>query len=373
MTASSLFARARARLFKADRLFLAVVVAPTTAAVLYFGLIASDVYVSESHFVVRSPEKQTSIGFGAMLSGVAGFSKSLDDTHSVHDFMLSRDAMTEINRSVDLRRAYSSGDLFSRFNPLGFSGTNEDLFRHYQGVVAVELNNSSSISVLSVSAYSPEQAKAINARLLALGEDLINTLNDRGRLDLVRFAEDEVAQAEKRSTEAAAVLSEYRSRQGVIDPEQQSGIQLQQISKMQDELISVRTRLSQIEGLSPDNPQIPSLQSRIQSLQSEIKSETAKVAGTGPSLSKKAVEYQRLALEREFAAKQLASAMASLEQARNDALKKRLYLERIVQPSLPDQAIQPRRLRGILATLLTALLAYAILSMLLAGVREHKD
>lgn len=41
---------------KVNRLFLACVVAPTLLSSVYYGLIASDVYVSESRFVVRAPE-----------------------------------------------------------------------------------------------------------------------------------------------------------------------------------------------------------------------------------------------------------------------------------------------------------------------------
>ena len=65
--------------------------------------------------------------------------------------------------------------------------------------------------------------------------------------------------------------------------------------------------------------------------------------------------------------------MTSLQDARNEARRKQAYVERIVQPNLPDEAAEPRRLRGILATLIVGLIAYAIASMLLAGIREHKD
>ena len=63
--------------------------------------------------------------------------------------------------------------------------------------------------------------------------------------------------------------------------------------------------------------------------------------------------------------------MNSLEEARNEARRKQAYVERIVQPSLPDEAQEPRRLRGIFATFVLGLIAWAILTMLLAGIREH--
>jgi capsular polysaccharide transport system permease protein len=108
-------------------------------------------------------------------------------------------------------------------------------------------------------------------------------------------------------------------------------------------------------------------------LQMEIEGENNKVAGGERSLANKAAEYQRLQLERDFADKQLASTMATLEQARNDAVRKQLYLERIVQPSKPDKAMEPRRIRGVIATLLLGLVAWGVLTMLIAGVKEHQD
>ena len=356
-----------------NSLFKLTVLLPTAIALIYFGLIASDQYVSESHFVVRSPEKQPPMGFGAVLSSVAGFSKSLDDTYSIHDYIRSRDAMLEIDKAIDLRSAYGSSDWFGRFDPIGLDDSNEALHRYYQKKVSVELDSTSSISVLTVRAYSAEDAVRINEGLLVQGEWLVNRLNDRGRRDLITFSEAEVAKAEMKAKAAARKLSDYRTLKGVVDPEKQSSIQLQQISKMQDELIATRTQLAQIQSLSPDSPQIPALRTRIDSLDSEIRMESGKVAGGNTSLARKAAEYQRLALEREFADKQLASAMASLEQARNDAQRKQLYLERIVQPSKPDVAVEPKRLRGIFSTLILGLVVYGILSMLLAGVREHKD
>jgi capsular polysaccharide transport system permease protein len=361
------------KLRRTDKLFKLTVLAPTAVALLYFGLIASDQYVSESHFVVRSPEKQTPMGFGAVLSSVAGFSKSLDDTYSVHDYIRSRDAMADVNAVIDLRKAYGSADWFGRFNPIGLDGSNEALHRYYQKKISVELDSTSSISVLTVRAYSADEALRINENLLRQGEKLVNQLNDRGRRDLIQFAQSEVTNAEGKAKLAAKAISDYRTLKGVLDPEKQSSIQLQQISKMQDELIATRTQLAQIESLSPENPQIPALRTRIASIETEIKNETNKVAGGNVSLARKAGEYQRLALEREFADKQLASAMASLEQARNDAQRKQLYLERTVQPSKPDVAVEPKRLRGIFSTLILGLVAYGILSMLLAGVREHQD
>ena len=372
--ASSWRGALKKRLSRINRLFLLTVVVPTVLATLYFGLIASDVYVSESRFVVRSPDKQMGSGLGALLKG-AGFSRAQDDSYTVHDYVLSRDALKEINDKLGVGKAFSSSqvDLFSRFGGLDFDLSFEALHRYYQKKVEMLQDSASSISTLTVRAYTAQDAVGINQKLLELSEALVNRMNERGRQDLIRSAALEVSTAEAKAKAAGLALSAYRTAKGVVDPERQATAQLQQIAKLQDELIATKTQLAQLKAFTPQNPQIPSMQLRAKTLQGEMDIETGKVTGNGRSLSNKAADYQRLALEREFADKQLGSAMASLELARNEAQRKQVYIERIVQPSLPDLAMEPRRLRSILATFVLGLVAWGILSMLLAGVREHQD
>ena len=362
------------RLSRINRLFLLTVVVPTVLAGIYFGLIASDVYVSESRFVVRSPDKQMGSGLGALLKG-AGFSRAQDDSYTVHDYVLSRDALKEINDKLGVGKAFSSSqvDLFSRFGGLDFDLSFEALHRYYQKKVEMLQDSASSISTLTVRAYTAQDAVGINQKLLELSEALVNRMNERGRQDLIRSAALEVSNAETKAKAAGLALSAYRTAKGVVDPERQATAQLQQVAKLQDELIATKTQLAQLKAFTPQNPQIPAMQLRAKTLQGEMDIETGKVTGDGRSLSNKAADYQRLALEREFADKQLGSAMASLELARNEAQRKQVYIERIVQPSLPDLAMEPRRLRSILATFVLGLVAWGILSMLLAGVREHQD
>jgi len=357
-----------------NRLFLLTVVAPTVLAILYFGLMASDVYVSESRIVVRSPDRQVATGLGALLKG-AGFSRAQDDSYTVRDYVLSRDALKEIDDTLSVGKSFASDsvDRVSRFGGLDFDTSFEALHRYYQKKVDIQQDSASSITTLTVRAYAAQDAQNINQKLLELSEGLVNRLNERGRQDLISSAASEVAEAEAKSKSAALALSTYRNAKGVVDPERQATVQLQQVAKLQDELIATKTQLAQLKAFTPQNPQIPALQTRASTLQAEMAAETTKVTGGELSLANKAAEYQRLALEREFADKQLASALASLEQARSEAQRKQVYIERIAQPSLPDVALEPRRLRSILATFVLGLVAWGILSMLLAGVREHQD
>ncbi len=360
------------RSWQLHRLFWVSVVFPTFLSILYFGFIAADVYISESRFVVRSPDRQTASPLGMLLKG-SGFTRAQDDSYSVQDFILSRDALNALNKKIELRAVFVKGDLFSRFPGPDWDDSFENMHRYYQKVVGVQLDPLSSIGTLSVRAFSAQDAQTINAQLLEKAEELVNKLNERGRMDMIRFAAQEVAFAETKAKKAALALAEYRNQKGVIDPEKQTAIPLQQIAKLQDEYIASKAQLAQLQIAARDNPQIPLLKKRVQMLGEEIAAEGQKITGGGRSLASKAVEFHRLALEKEFADKQLASALASLEQARNEAQRQQLYLERIAQPSLPDAAMEPRRLRGILAVFLLGLITWGVLSMLIAGIKEHQD
>jgi capsular polysaccharide transport system permease protein len=361
------------RLLGWNWLFLATVVLPTGAAALYFGALASDVYISESRFVVRSPAVAPSSGLGGVLQGV-GLARSSDDALAVHDYVLSRDALRQLEANMGLSRSFGAHevDRLSRFAGIDPDDSFEALHRYYQRRVSIAVDGVSAISVLRTSAFSAQEALRMNQQLLEAGERLVNQLNERSRQDTLRQAAEELAQAEKRSRAAAAAIAQFRSDKAVFDPDRQSALQLQLISKLQDELIAARTQLAQVQELTRDNPQIQPLQRRIETLQREIAAETAKVIGPAQSLSGKSASFGLLETDRMLADKQLAAALVYLEQARREALRKQLYLERIVEPSLPDSAVEPRRLRGVAATFVLGLMAWGILSLLLAGVREHR-
>jgi capsular polysaccharide transport system permease protein len=357
-----------------NAVFYITVLIPTLLAVVYFGLIASDVYISESRFVVRSSQRQSQVGLGALLQST-GFSRSQDDTYAVHDFVLSRDALRELASRMDLTKALQPDaiDFPDRFPLFGLDDSFEAFYKHYKKYVSIEYDTTSSISTLYVRAYSAADAQKINDILLGMGERLVNAMNDRSRQDLIGVAQKEVASAEERLKAASLALSGFRSKQALFDPDRQSLLQLQSVAKLQDELISLEGQLAQLRQLSPDNPQIAALRGRIELMKKTIASESAKVAGPDRSFSSKSARFDRLLLDKTFADRQLASAFASLETARNDAQRQQLYLERLVKSNLPDKAGEPRRIRSIFTVFIVGLMLWGVVSLVVASIKEHSN
>ena len=354
-------------------LFLLAVVLPTILAVVYFGFLASNVYISESRFVVRSPTRTNISPLGAVLSG-SSFGGASEEATAVGEYLISRRALYETDRDGLLSRAYGAANIgwIDRFG--GWRGTSrEDLYDYFLDRVEVDNETSAQVTRLTVRAFKPEDAQAINTRLLQQAEALVNRLATRARSDSIEIAQTEVDEAQADARIAAVKLATLRNSAGIIDPEQQAAIQLQMISKLQDELISARTQMQQLRVNAPQASQIAFLRSQISSLENEIAAQTALVTGGNRSYSNAAVRFQELQLENELAAGQLEIALASLKEAQTEARRKLAYVERISDPSLPDDHAQPRRLRGILATLLLGLIAWGVLSTLIVGIREHRD
>lgn len=356
-------------------LFWGVVVLPTVISAVYFGAMASDRYTSESSFIVRSPSGQAALsGVGAVLQNV-GFSRSQDDTYTLQEYLKSRTALGELSKKMPVRKFYEEqGDIISRFNGLGFEDSNEAFYQYYRDKVGIRFDPVTGVTVLSVASFDAGQSQQMNAQLLKQGEALINQLNTRARRDTLQYAEDAVAKAEERVRQAADGITAYRIEHGVLDLKAQADMQMGLVSKLQDELILIQTQLDQVRSVTPENPQIVGLQAREKSLRGEIAQQMKAIAGSGKqSFATQTAEYQRLVLENELSEKQLAAAVTALENVRSEVEQKQLYLEVVEQPSRPDLSLEPRRVYNIIATLVMGLVLYGIISLLIAGVREHKN
>ena len=355
-------------------LFVSTVLMPTFGATAYFGLFASDVYVSESRFVVRSPERPKSTGLDSLLFGSA-LSRASDESYSVQDYVRSRDALRELDKKLGVKAAYSRGeiDVLSRFPGIDWDDSFENFHDYYLRHVQIAYDSASSIAVLRVRAFGASEAQQINELLLQLSEQLVNTLNLRSRRDLIDAAEREVKVAEERVKTAALALSAFRSGRAVFDPTSQSALQLQGVARLQEELIATEAQLAELRRVAPDNPQLSVLAARADGLRKAMAEQSARVTGGRSSFSADAPVYDRLTLEKGFADRQLGAALAALESARSEAQRKQLYLERLVQPNLPDQATEPRRIRAVVTVFVFGLLAWGVVSLIIAGIREHVD
>jgi len=362
------------RLFRSFNPWLwGIVGLPTLIAGVYYFAIASDLYLSEAKFILRSPKQVQASGIGALLQST-GLGRAEDDTAAVQEFIASRDVVRKLEQKNDLREVFNrrEGDYVTRFPGILFWRTDfEALYRRYDHFVSVETNTSTGVTTLAVKAYRPGDSQMLATALLTYSEQLVNELNERARRDALGTARREVERAEQRISQIQKELTAYRVQQKMLDPKSASTGVLELIGQMKAAQTNARAQLGELLNNSPNSPQIPLVKTRIASLDKLIAEEGGKLSGESDSVVASLTEYERLTLDRELAEKALASAFTSLEAARLEAQRQQLYLETIAQPNLADYPLYPKRFVSFVMVVASCLLVYGIAWLLVASAREH--
>jgi len=350
------------------------IVAPTLAATIYYGFIASPVYVSQSSFIVKSPGQKSSPTLSlANLVQTSGLSAGQEQTKEVIRYIQSRNALNDLQKQMDVRGSYSKrgADVFSRFPAPFHENSFENFYRYYQSVVSASVDAESGLAVLEVHAFSPKDAYEVNSRLLGLSEELVNRLNQRAEGRAIQEAEARVITAEDRVRTARVTLGAYRNQQALLDPSKQATGVLEVSNKLISEQAGLQAQLDLMLRVAPRNPSIPALRNRIVAIGRAISAQTGRAVGTPGGIASKLSTYERLNAEQEFATQMLTAANTSLEQARTEAQKQQFYVERIVEPNKADMPTLPRRLKSILVVFAASVCLYFIGWMLVVGVLEH--
>jgi capsular polysaccharide transport system permease protein len=356
----------------ARTLFIVVFLVPTAIAAIYYGFIASDRFVSETHFIVRSVSKPASEGAASYLQDF-GITRANDDAFAIQDYIHSRDAMQAIMRKVDLRKVWGrdGADFWSRYGAFHAADNDEALFQYYQRQVQIEKNIETGITAVKVTAYRPDEARAIAEMILALSEARINDMNIRARRDSLASSEQTAGEAVRKLAQATVALTQLRDASRQIDPVQSAGATIERGSTLDQELAQLQVTLQTMLSRAPDNPALPALRQRVAALAAQAASQRGQLTGTDDALSTKLGDFERLEVERELAEKGYETAQKQLDTAREQADRQQIYIESIARPNLPDKSQEPRRLRYTFTVALLSFWAFLIFYLLVSGSREH--
>lgn len=355
-----------------NALLLATFVLPVAAAAVYLFLIASDRYVAEAKFVIRSASSNGYESVASMVSS-QGLSRATDETYAVNEYIMSRDAMDLLLAEKRFGYVLSrpEADFINRFPNFYSHNNKEEMFRVYKRMVSVYVDGGTGISNMEVVAFRAGDARDIATALLDYAEDLINRLNDRAHQDALGYANAIVERAQRDLSDIQTRLTAYRNSSGMVDTTRESASALDAIARMAAEVAQIEATIAQQQALTPSNPGISSLREKAQSYRDEVGREKLLIVGRGSSMATKLGEFEQLVLEREIAAKALASAENNRVRTRQEAEQQHLYLQVIVAPNMSDQAKYPRRFLYFFATALTAFLVYASCRAFVDSAMEH--
>lgn len=357
------------------QLFFLFVILPTIAAGVYLYGFASDQYRAETRFIIKSSQKTASTGLSAILEST-GLSTATGDTYAVIDFLTSRDALEELQERTPFEAMMSreDADFLARYPGYALVESFETLYEHYERKVEVVLDSTSGIVRMSVLSFRPDDSLAIADSLLEISEEFIDRLNAASIEDSLRLARESVERAELRAREAQRELTRFRIANGVVDPT----IDIKRLSGLteglSEQLLELDQRIESLRQSAPRSPQLNILEQARENVVAQIGDQNEELAGEGAeTLPGVIAEFSELEIEAEFAVKALEAANISYETARQEALRKQLYLTRVVEPRSTDDSRDPKRLEML--AIFFALLgsAFLITWLLTANMREHAE
>ena len=342
---------------------------------IYWGLIASDRYISESVIVIERTDMAvgTAMDLGNLITGGGGGQRN--DQLLLRAHLRSIDMLNKLNEKLDLRGHYSetSRDLLSRM--WGKDRDQETFHEHYLSRTSIELDEYSGVLNIKAQAYDAKMAKAIASLLVAEGERYMNELGHVMARDQVAFLEKQVVELSERHLQARRELLAFQNRKGMISPQSMAESMQGTINRLEAQATELKARRASLLGyLSPVAPSVVDLNLQIQAIERQIVEEQSRLTSPqGKKLNTTIEEYQRLEMAAKFSQDVYQTALVALEKGRLEALRTLKKVSVLQSPSLPEYPREPRRIYNIVVFILAALILAGIVHLLAAIIRDHLD
>lgn len=348
------------------------VIACFAIAVIYFGLIASDRYVSRAELVIKQADQIKMLPDALSMLGLGG--SNHEDVLIIQDYLKSADLLNKLDKQLGLKAHYQSKkiDFFSR---LPNNVSREEFLNYYREHLTLRLDEISGVLTIELQAFDPAYGQHVVSMMLRESEGFINKLGHQVALEQLAFVEKEVNRAYKRVQNEKAKVLEFQNTHNLISPESTSSARLSVVSQIEGELASHQAQLKQLQSYMKETaPAVVSMNARVDALTKQLAQEKSRLTGTDKdAMNEITAQFMDVQTQATLAADLYKSGLISLEQARVEAYRKLKHLLVISQPSLAEEAEYPRRLYNLATIGVLLCLLYGLIVMGLATLREHQD
>lgn len=393
-------ARKGARLFVQGVIgsFILLFLLPTIAVSIYFGLIATEQYATETRFSLKAGE--TSVLDS--ISGLAGIpaSQQAQDSQIIAAYIKSRAMVEDIDKALDFRKLYSKeeADYLSRFNT---TDRIEDMIKYWNKRVDARLETVSGIISVEVRAFSAEESLLISQKIIEFSENLVNRMSERARQASLRQSKEELERAQLNLRKASDAMRNIRNSEGILDASLVADAANKVITVLKIELSSREQEYAvRIKSISQDAPQMRILSAQMANIKEQIATingqltnkaegagretnlgptETIKTGnaaqtnapGQPKSLAGSMSILEKFQLDLSLAQQQYAAAATSYESARLDVETQHAYLNAFLLPTLAQKATYPKRWWNWSIIVFPDLLIWLILLGISFLIRDH--
>ncbi|GLS47032.1 capsule biosynthesis protein [Methylobacterium brachythecii] len=347
-------------------LFVVFCLVPTLLGALYYGVIASDRFVTEARFAIRpaigGSEKASSdeVGTGN------GVPKQLiaQDTIITASYVNSRPMIEAIEKLMPLREMFSRDgiDWLSRFNP---EKPIEKFVKYWGERVGTKIETGSGIVTLHVEAFDPHESLALAQAVMKESERKVNELSQKLRDDGLAESQRELVRAEERMTKVRFAMRDLRNREGVLDAAKTNETNLKVIGELRKVRIEQQVQLTMsLRDLAPETRRIQDMKAQIKNLDDNIERLERQQTSADPAqrqvLSAALSQFEAYENEQKDAEKYFTKVLSANERARIVAARQLEFFSPIVEPILAESSTEPRRTLMISLIAAGSLAAFAL-------------
>ena len=356
--------------------FVLLVFVPMICVGAYLYLFAKDQFVSEVGFTVRREEAPLVNSLISSLGQVS--SSSSTDSDILFEFVRSQELVQRIDEQIDLRNLYAT---ISEMDPVfGLKeGANiEDLVDYWQRMVNVSYAPGTGLLELEVRAFDPQTANRIADLIFSESSSMINELSSIAREDATRYAREDLVRAENDLKEVREMLTRFRLRTQIVDPQAAIQGQMGLLNSLQQQLGEALIELDLLgTSVREGDPRLGQINNRIAAIQVRIQQERQQFGrggdvADGQNYATVVAEFERLIVEREFAEQKYASALANFDRAVTEAQRQSRYLAAYVGPTMAESAEHPRRILLFSMFAFFSVIGWAILALIFYSLRDRR-
>ena len=219
------------------------VIASFAIAVLYFGIVASDRYVSRADLVVKQADQIKMLPDALSMLGLGG--SNHQDVLLIQDYLNSPDLLDKLDKELGIKAHYQNHkiDYFSR---LPDDASREDFIQYYRDHLMLRLDELSGVLTIEFQAFDPAYGQRVVSLMLKESEGFINRLGHQVALEQLAFVEKEVDRAYQRVQDEKAKVLEFQNNHHLLSPESTSTAWLGVVSQIESELAQQQAQLKQL-------------------------------------------------------------------------------------------------------------------------------
>lgn len=337
------------KVFNKMNSLLIFVLLPSIVVGIYYIFVASGQYISESRMVVRTIGVSEQFDTSEKRDGrsIIGGDSLTQDSYIVANYLQSPQIVRLLDERIKLRERFSKRDV-DWFSRLSRDATFEDLHKFWTQQVDTYVDGPSGIIILTIRAFSPGDAEMISKAALVAADEMIQTISEKAKHDLIERGENDVVAALTEYRKALDGLRDYQNKTGILDPLASAKMSNAVIEKLTEQKLNLTVSLNSLAAAGADNTaRGRELKRSIEAIDNQIGLRQDSVAGANPrvgvQLSTSMTEFSRLETQRIVTQALYESTVRNLDTAKSTALKRTTFISVFSDAGIPEESRYPDR------------------------------